>query len=399
MARRPTAPTRLTAANLATLGAARLADLLVEASAGDGNLKRRLRLELAAEAGPDRLAPEIDKRIAALAASRARVSWRKRPELIQDLETHRRMIVERLAPADPRAGFASLLAWFDLHRGLSSRVKDPRGELVAAFEGAAPDLWAAAAATREDESALQALAQAVAGHPLDYARWIGAAGEELTPDLARRLLAVLPEAARGARPARGAVRRLADRAGDLDLWLSLATAEERGSPDFAAGAARRLLAAGRVGEARAALEAALQPSSANRRWTFGRSPAAGRPALTPAWELASIDVLEAEGSREEAQDLRWAMFERDLSPQPLRDHLARLPDFDDVEALDRAFAHAAAAEDFGAALGFLMDWPAHREAAALVLERRREAQRPWPHKAEWAARLLQRYPEAAEALA
>ena len=92
------------------------------------------------------------------------------------------------------------------------------------------------------------------------------------------------------------------------------------------------------------------------------------------------------------------MFERDLSPQPLRDYIARLPDFDDVEALDRAFAHAAAADDFGAAIGFLMDWPAHREAAALILQRRREAQRPWLQKADWAARLVQRYPDAAEAL-
>jgi hypothetical protein len=399
MARRPTAPTRLNAANLAMLGAPRLAELLAEASVGDANLKRRLRLELAAEAGPDRLAMEIDKRIAALATARVRVSWRKRGELIRDLEAHRRMIVGRLAPADARAAFASLLAWFDLFRGLTARVQGPRGELVFAFEDAAPDLWTLAdAAAGEDPAALDALAEAVGRHPQDYARWIGAADEALTPDFARRLLDALPAAVRSARPARGAIRRLADRAGDLDLWLSLATPEEKGAPDFAAGAARRLLAAGRIGEARAALETALRPSPSNRRWTFGRSPAAGRPALTPAWELASIDVLEAEGNRQEAQDLRWAMFERDLSPQPLRDYIARLPDFDDVEALDRAFAHAAASDDFGAALGFLMDWPAHREAAALVLERRREAQRPWPRKAEWAARLLQRYPEAEEAL-
>ena len=398
MAQRPKATARLNAANLTALGASRLAELLIEASAGDANLKRRLRLELAAEAGPDRLAAEIDKRIGALATARVRVSWRKRGELIRDMETHRRMIVDRLAPADARAAFASLLAWFDLFAGLSARVKDPRGELIFAFEDAVPDLWTLAAAAVENAAALDALAEAVGRRPQDYARWIGAAGDALTPDLARRLLDALPAAIRSARPARGAMRRLADRAGDLDLWLSLATPEEKGSPDFAAGAARRLLAEGRVAEARAALEAALQPAPANRRWTFGRNPTAGRPTLTPAWELASIDVLEAEGQRTEAQDLRWAMFERDLSPQPLRDYLARLPDFDDVEALDRAFAHAAAADDFGAALGFLMDWPAHREAAALVLERRREAQRTWPRKAEWAARLLQRYPEAAEAL-
>jgi hypothetical protein len=398
MARRPSAPTRLNAANLMMLGAPRLAELLAEASVGDANLKRRLRLELAAEAGPDRLAAEIDKRIAALAAARVRVSWRKRGELIRDLEAHRRMIVERLAPADTRAALASLLAWFNLFRGLAGRVQDPRGELVFAFEGAAPNLWTLAdAATAQDAAALGGLAEAVGRHPQDYARWIGAAGEALTSELARGLLDALPADVFSARPARGAIRRLADRAGDLDLWLSLATPEEKGSPDFAAGAARRLLAAGRLDEARAALEAALKPPS-DRRWTFGRNPAAGHPALTPAWELASIDVLDAEGNRQEAQDLRWAMFERDLSPQPLRDYLSRLPDFDDVEALDRAFAHAAASADFGAAVGFLMDWPAHREAAALILSRPREAQRPWPRKAEWAARLLQRYPEAAEAL-
>ena len=86
--------------------------------------------------------------------------------------------------------------------------------------------------------------------------------------------------------------------------------------------------------------------------------------------------------------------------KPLVDRFGRWATLEwrDVEALDRAFAQAAASDDFGAALGFLMDWPAHREAAAMVLERRREAQRPWPRKAEWAARLLQRYPEAAEAL-
>ena len=209
MARRPTAPTRLNAANLTRLGAPRLAELLAEASVGDANLKRRLRLELAAEAGPDRLAAEIDKRIAALAAARVRVSWRKRGELIRDLEAHRRMIVDRLAPADARAAFASLLAWFDLFRGLTARVQDPRGELVFAFEDAAPDLWTLAGAPAgEDPAALDALAEAVGRHPQDYARWIGAADDALTPEFARRLLAALPSAVRSARPARGAIRRL-----------------------------------------------------------------------------------------------------------------------------------------------------------------------------------------------
>lgn len=60
------------------------------------DLKRRLRMELAAAMGAADLAPELDKRLVALESSKARVSWRKRPGLVAELETLRRMIVDRL---------------------------------------------------------------------------------------------------------------------------------------------------------------------------------------------------------------------------------------------------------------------------------------------------------------
>jgi len=397
MARQSRLSTRLSAASLVHLGAPRLADLLIEAGAGNPNLKRRLRLELAAEAGPDVLALEIDKRITALAAARTRVSWRKRGELIEDLNAHFRMIVERLSPEAPGEALAVLVRWFDLYPGLAARVKDTRGELPAAFEAAAPDLFALAEAG--GDKALQDLVDALERRPQDYGRWISAAGDALGPVAARRLLDGLDASARKTPAGRNLLRRLADRAGDLDLWLSLVTPEQAGSPDIAADIARRLLNAGRVAEARAALEAPLRPSPLNRRWTFGHNPKEGAPRLTPAWEAASIDVLEAEGNRQEAQDLRWTLFERDLAAPVLRDYLARLPDFDDVEALDRAFAHASSHPDFEAAMRLLMDWPAHREAAALVLARPREARQARPMSADWASRLAQRYPEAADILA
>ena len=398
MARRPTSPKRLNASNLAALGADRLGDLLMQAAEADALLKRRLRLVLAAEAGPDLLAVELDKRLTALATSKARVSWRKRPDLLRDLDILRRAVVQDLAEAAPTAALDRLIAWFDLFRALAGRVKDPRGEVTAAFEDAAPDLWIVAqAAVAADETAPDRLADAIKRQPLEYARWIGAGGEAVTSELARALLDRL-DTTSAARGMRTAIRRLADRAGALDLWLSLTTPEERGAPDFAAASARRLLDAGRIGEARQALEAALAPTATNRRWTFGRSQGEGRPALTPAWEAASIDLLDAEGRKADAQVMRQALFERDLSAPVLRDYLARLPDFDDVEALDRALAHVATYPDFETALGFLMDWPAHREAAALVERRVHEVRSPLPLKADWAARLAQRFPAAAERL-
>nr|WP_313635137.1 DUF6880 family protein [Brevundimonas diminuta] len=397
MARQSRISTRLSAAGLERLGAARLADLLIEEGAGNANLKRRLRLELAAQAGPDVLALEIDKRLTALAAARTRVSWRKRGELIEDLTAHRRMIVERLAPEPPGEALAVLIRWFDLFPGLSVRVKDAKGELSAAFEAAAPDLFTLAE-TAGDE-ALRDLVDALRRRPQDYARWISSAGEALGPLTARRLLDGLDVSTRKTPAGRNLLRRLADRAGDLDLWLSLVTPEQAGSPDVAADIARRLLEVGRTAEARAALEAALSPSPLNRRWTYGRDPTDGAPRLTPAWEAASIEVMDAEGHRREAQDLRWRLFERDLSAPVLRDYLSRLADFDDVEALDRAFVHASTHPDFEAAMRLLMEWPAHREAAALVLARPREARQVLrPASADWASRLAQRYPEAAEIL-
>ena len=397
MARQTRISTRLSAASLVHLGAPRLADLLIEAGAGNANLKRRLRLELAAEAGPAALEPEIEKRLAALAAARTRVSWRKRGELLEDLQAHRRMIVDRLAPEAPAEALAVLVRWFDLYPGLAARVKDTKGELALAFETAAPDLFTLAETA--GDAAARELTDALRRRPQDYGRWIAAAGDAVGPDLARSFLAALDAATRKTPAGRNLVRRLADKAQDLDLWLSLVTPEQAGSPDMAADVARRLLAAGRVAEARAALEAALAPSSLNRRWTFGRNPKDGPPRLTPAWEAACIDLLDAEGRRDEAQALRWELFERDLSAPALRDYLARLPDFDDVEALDRAFAHAALHPDFEAAMRLLMDWPAHREAASLVLSRPREARSLGATAADWASRLAQRFPDAADILA
>ncbi|MFZ4607625.1 MAG: DUF6880 family protein, partial [Caulobacter sp.] len=76
----PASARRLTAANLEALGAESLAALLLELSDSQPALKRRLRMELSAEVGAPALAEEIDKRLAMIAGSRAKVSWRKRPE-------------------------------------------------------------------------------------------------------------------------------------------------------------------------------------------------------------------------------------------------------------------------------------------------------------------------------
>lgn len=392
MAKRPTiARKTLSEANLAALGADRLATLLIEVA--DADLKRRLRMELAAEVGAPDLALELDKRLTTLAASRARVSWRKRPELLADLQMLRRMIVSRLGAMDVKLALDRLVIWFDLYPSLAARVKDPKGELTLVFDGASTDL-AALASTAGPDVAGPVLAEALSTRLSEWASWVGRGAAALSPVLARRLLADVTQG-RSRPTGRLAlvVRKLADRAGDIDAWMLAIPDADCRKPEVAAEVARRLARAGRAEEAREALEASrIEPPPSNIR---RKSGVAEMPTMPDSWYVAEIAVLEAEGQAGHAEEARWSLFERTLSEDTLRTLLSALPDFEDVIALDRAFATAGAFVDPMKGLAFLMNWPAHREAAEMVMARRDEIRGSIDDASLWAARLAGRYPEAA----
>jgi len=65
------AKSTLNAKNLEALGAGRLAELLMEFSAGNAPAKRRLRLELSGATKPEEMAKEVRKRLATIARSRS----------------------------------------------------------------------------------------------------------------------------------------------------------------------------------------------------------------------------------------------------------------------------------------------------------------------------------------
>ncbi len=397
MAKRPaTAKKTLSAANLKALGAERLSELLME-MAGDGaGWKRRLRMELAAEVGAPDLALEIDKRLNTLATSRAKVSWRKRPELISDLGTLRRIIVERLAAMDARLGLDRLMAWFDLYPGLAARVKDPKGELAMLFDTASADL-AAVASTVGPAVAAPILIEALSTRLSEWGSWIGRGASAMDRPLAQAVLVGITD---GKPRATGrlalVVRKLADRAGDLDAWISSLPEEDRKKPEIGAEIARRLAETGRAIEARAALETSRPKPVEASRW--GRREPEPPPPPPESWLSAEVAVLEAEGDVKGASDARWMLFERTLAEAPLRAEIARLPDFEDVIALDRAFAHAAAYANATAGLRFLMNWPALREAGEMVVARAGELRGSADEVPLWASRLEGRHPAAALAL-
>jgi ribosomal protein L22 len=388
--KRPTAASlkRVTAENLERLGAERLAEILLEVAGTRVELKRRLRMELAAEQGPEHLLPEIDRRIALLGASRGAVSWRQRPAFVRDLDGVRGLIAGRLAGLDLAAAQDRIVVFLGLSANAQRRVRDKEGAVDAVFARAARDAVEVLARAGPQDGGAR-LASAIARQPHDWSRWSAAALFDDQPDLARSTLGYL-----GARTGAGwppIVRRLADAAGDAAAFSATFSDEQLRLPQIAAEVAQRFIRAGDLEQARQVLEAAVKPGLFRR----GRG---GRAEPDFDWESAWIDYLEAAGRSDEAQAARWASFERTLSAERARAYVKRLPDFEDVEAEERAFAFAQAHPDAERALTLLIDWPALPEAARFIAARAEEL-RLSPEQAElWARRLRRRFPEAAQRL-
>jgi hypothetical protein len=382
------------AANLAALGAERLADLLMEAADEDPGLKRRLRMELAGEVGAEHLATEIAKRLATIEGRRSRIHWRKYRAFARDLEVQRGMIAGPLAEQDAKLALDMMWRFLGLASGIFGQTEDGRGQIAATFHAAVADTGAIAMRARPDPADLAerliALIEDDAEQVLDDlpAATIPALDALGVAVLRARLETALAVQARPPAALRRAVQLTADAQGDVEGFIATIPPAEARQPPAGAEIARRLLKAGRREDALAALARSAPP-------TRGRTLLPG----VQAWEDVFLDALEADGQTELAQETRWAAFEKRLATDRLRAFLKRLPDFDDVEAEDRAMVHARTYPVFSDALRFFTEWPATAEAAALVIARSNEIE---PHRAEVlepaAALLSARHPLAATVL-
>ena len=154
-----------------------------------------------------------------------------------------------------------------------------------------------------------------------------------------------------------ALQEIADAQGDVDAFIAQYDEQARKMPTIAAEIARRLLAANRAKDALQAIEAA---EHGRYRWS------------DLALEDARIDTLEALARSDEAQAARWSCFEHALSGEHLRAYLRKLPDFEDMEAEERALDHVERSENVMHAITFLVSWPALDRAARLIALRAAE---------------------------
>lgn len=373
--------------NLETLGAARLAELLIEISTGSAVAKRRLRLELAGAQSPKEAGREVAKRLTSIARARSFVNWQNRKPLVTDLESQLRAIKEQIAPNDPTEALALTWRFMQVATPLFERCDDSSGIVIGVFHDACALLGEIAlAAGMPPEALADAALEALRDN--GYGQYDGLIAI-LTPALgpvglahikARiEALAATPvpvppkgewkavgygsggatyahqmeERARQS-PVRMALKDIADAMGDVDAFIAQYDPATRKVPKIAAEIAARLLAAGRADDALGFIERAEVDKS---RW------------IPHEWQAARLDVLEALGRNDEAQAFRLECFQHSLDTDHLRAYLKRLADFDDVDAEEKAMAYVVDYPAVLSALQFLIQWPALNRAAGLVQQR------------------------------
>ena len=380
--------TTLNAKNLEALGVETLAALLIEISMGSAAAKRRLRLALAGSQSMAEVAREVRKRLASIARAQTWIDWRRVKTVATDLEVQRRAIVETIAPSDADEALETMWQLVNLAPSIFARSDDSNGTLMAVFHQAGRDLGAIATQAKpnpqhladrllsvlqasdfgQSDGLIAAMAPALGTAGLDHLKTAlvdlsTAPGEKPDP-VDRVILAwslngpMYEDDIYGRQRGRmisTALQDIADAQGDVDSFIAQQSQASRSVDSVATEIARRLLAAGRAQEALQAIDAA-EPN----------------PFDAFDWEQTRADVLEALGRQEEAQAFRWTCFKRSLNRDHLKAYLKRLADFDDVEAEEKAFAHAARFTDVHAGLEFLIEWPALDRAAKLVMARRTE---------------------------
>jgi len=342
----------LNARNLEALGAAALAQLLIELSSGNALIQRRLRLALAASAGAEAAAQEVRKRLAAIARSGSGLDAGRRKLLLAELEAQQQTISGLIASADPALALELQLRLLELSEGVLERCETCFDELIELFQrGVTVLVNLATSASIGPELLVESVAELLqAAHYGQFDTLIPALAPRLGEAGLRQLEEALLDNGGLSHHSRW---QLALGRGDLDAYLTLFSPERLRWPDTAAEVADQLLRGGRAEQALAVLEHAREATEYQ---------------AAEAWHAIRFAALEALGRHEQAQQERWQVFCDSLSVPLLRDYLSRLDDFADLELEQRAFAVAEAHAEPLAALEFLILWPSLARAARYVID-------------------------------
>jgi hypothetical protein len=375
---------------LVRLGPERLAKLVIDEAKANPAFKKLVEAALAATKGPSAVAAIVDKRLARLEKATAAVSWGKAKDLGGDLSATLKIITGDLAAADPSSATERLMRFLATADRTRQRTNDAGIEVAPVYRAAAEALppLVERLAAEERASLADRFYELTAGSRCGMVvPVIPAVLALLPPPAVDQYDARLAEAVRQLGPIdegkpdwslRARIRRLielrqliADVRRDVDAFIALETALPGDLADVTEIAVR-LVEAGRASEALEWIRGPAKPAIKGARTLGLQAGLPARDVRADRRHRVEIRALEALRERKEAQSLRWAIFEETFDADMLREYIAKLPDFEDVEALDAAFAFALSSPQIYAALHFLTEWPRQDLAERLVIERRGE---------------------------
>lgn len=404
MARKPA----LTADKLKDLGVDKLAQLVLGEAERNAGFRRQVKAAMAGKAGPEAIAKLIDRRLSGLERARSFVDWDKARAFRDDLRSLTDTIVSELGTASPTLAMDRVLRFVATHERVFERIDDSSGrvqdvyyqaiaavgDLAQRLDRSEADLLPGrimAALGESTHGYLFDMTEAVAPHlpQATLARWDADLDEAIAERQAEESARTSDRWFYSMTSQWNRMRQIIAQArGDIDLLIGIETKKPAHMQDTL-GMAARLLEAGRTREA---LE-----------WVrkSGRSPLADSDGNVNSPQRVSLEaqILEALGDKSGAQALRWRCFEAGLSADMLRQYLKRLPDFEDIEAEERAHALALGHADPDAALQFFLDWPRLDLAAELIVaHHHRWDGRDWHVLPKVAGVLEHEYPLAATIL-
>ncbi len=370
---------------LSELGVEKLAQMVFEEIERNAALKKVAKAAIAGLKGPEAVAKLIDRRLSALEKAKSQIGWEKEKAFSEDLRATVATMANELGQASAIMAVERLIRFIATSNSVYQRVDDSYGRLQNIYADAVEalgDLIAKVAphdAMKLPTAIDAALMFSQYGHLSDVIEVVAKHLPEAELVLWQSRLADLQKQQENQvrsdrdyernsmiRQLQNARQILAGACGDIDGLIAIEEAKLPQSQDVL-GIAEKLLLADRPAEA---LEWVRREKPGGLRYLSLANLADGempRLALSETRTLLEARILDALGEQEAALKLLWSSFEASLSPKLLRIYIKKLPDFEDFDALDKAFAHVGHAKSIYQALQFFLEWPKLDLAGDLVL--------------------------------
>ena len=360
---------------LTALGLERLIEIALDEAALNTSFKKRLNAALAGISGAAGVAKLIDSRLTALEKSGTRIRWQKERAFGNDLDSISASIVKEFGAVDPGMALERLIRFVSGYEGIAERVNDSSGRIAGIYVQACEAAGRLAPLLPVDQQAHIPALIAPGLQGMDYhgIRTLLAVriATALSPDVLKAWDVTLAAAIKippgtTLLPAIVYVRRaIADARGDLDAYIAIAESlpEPLREPVVIA---ERLHAAGRFAEA---LIWVRKPRKSRIGFARRADILSGEVKPLPDKDRLEAAILDGMKDRPASQAVRWKIFEQGLDAEILREYITKAGDFEEFEALDKAFAFVEHHREPHAALRFYLAWPRLDLAARYVVAR------------------------------